>query len=530
MKSVRIVMTLAVALLFASAAQADLMLTVTGPDEGRFGERVVYEYTILNNGSQAAENIQFSYNLPGLFALDMEAPGTQCDNPVPLPAGTCHAGSLAAGASRQISVTTFLPTNSLSTGASGSVISDAPDANVANNFAQTGTRLTLASGPDLSVTAASDSEAVAPGSTIDVTVTARNQSSAEAASNLLLRIAYTDNFQVANIMSEGWTCQEVESSEGPFIFCRRPELAPESSSPVTVTLLASSDLTYGSVLAVVASEGQADRFWLDNSSTATFSTVPALENLETILLPIVTSEVAGAFGSVWVSDLRVRVTPGAPVTLFPLNETCHILCPPPPTTGFSIEGGTTFEPALFMPQPGAPPALLLYTFADQSERLAFNLRIQDLSRQSQTWGTEIPVVREHEFRTGVIQLLNVPLDERFRQMLRVYDPDGRGTTQVLIRIFSMDDQEGPGSQPLVQTIVTLATPAGVPTASGYPSAPGYVQLADFGNMPELEGVERVRVEVEPVDNLLNPDAEVRIWAFVSVTNNETQHVTTITPQ
>lgn len=34
----------------------------------------------------------------------------------------------------------------------------------------------------------------------------------------------------------------------------------------------------------------------------------------------------------------------------------------------------------------------------------------------------------------------------------------------------------------------------------------------------------VRAEIEPLTEGL------RYWAFVSVTNNETQHVTTITPQ
>jgi hypothetical protein len=37
-------------------------------------------------------------------------------------------------------------------------------------------------------------------------------------------------------------------------------------------------------------------------------------------------------------------------------------------------------------------------------------------------------------------------------------------------------------------------------------------------------VERVRLEIEPVTDGL------RLWGFVTVVNNETQHATVITPQ
>src|SRR5260370_32300719 len=42
-------------------------------------------------------------------------------------------------------------------------------------------------------------------------------------------------------------------------------------------------------------------------------------------------------------------------------------------------------------------------------------------------------------------------------------------------------------------------------------------------LPELQGVDRVRIEITPATDGL------RLWAFVSVTNNETQHVTVIAP-
>jgi hypothetical protein len=53
--------------------------------------------------------------------------------------------------------------------------------------------------------------------------------------------------------------------------------------------------------------------------------------------------------------------------------------------------------------------------------------------------------------------------------------------------------------------------------------PGYVQLPLSG-LPMLQGKERIRLEI-------TSDApELRYWAFVSVTNNETQHITIITAE
>jgi hypothetical protein len=67
------------------------------------------------------------------------------------------------------------------------------------------------------------------------------------------------------------------------------------------------------------------------------------------------------------------------------------------------------------------------------------------------------------------------------------------------------------------------------TASNQPGGvqpldPSYLAINDLrGFFPEVGTTERVRVAVTSIDN-------VPIWAFVTVTNNETQHVTTITSQ
>ena len=54
-----------------------------------------------------------------------------------------------------------------------------------------------------------------------------------------------------------------------------------------------------------------------------------------------------------------------------------------------------------------------------------------------------------------------------------------------------------------------------------PVTPGYANFADA--LPQLQGHTRVSVEIMPLAQ------DLRVWAFISITNNETQHVTTVTP-
>jgi hypothetical protein len=54
--------------------------------------------------------------------------------------------------------------------------------------------------------------------------------------------------------------------------------------------------------------------------------------------------------------------------------------------------------------------------------------------------------------------------------------------------------------------------------------PGY---AEFSNFPKSAGMLNVRIQ----NAIPRPlEGGVSAWAFISVTNNETQHITTVTPQ
>jgi hypothetical protein len=147
---------------------------------------------------------------------------------------------------------------------------------------------------------------------------------------------------------------------------------------------------------------------------------------------------------------------------------------------------------------------------------SFALNVRDLSRQSQDLGTEIPVVRESELRDRAFSLLNVPADPRYRVTLRVYDVDG--PRQVPVRIW----QTRPDGDRLLAESITLFLTAQPSLHGG-----GFAIVNDLiGAYPQLAGNGPLRIELLPFQP---PDAKT-VWAFASITNNDTQHVTIVTPQ
>ena len=235
-----------------------------------------------------------------------------------------------------------------------------------------------------------------------------------------------------------------------------------------------------------------------------------IPGLDQFLLPIFAADAPGAYGTLWTTDLWLRNDTDMPALIYPLTTPERY---PPPRS--------TTEPSFYKALPGEPQGIFIYVDQNQRADLHFNLRVRDVSRQLLTWGTELPVVSEHAFASRNLVLLNVPLETGFRVGLRIYESRSGGAGSALVRIFDDDVSGVPvvGIPPLVET--TLALSAREPSIHW----PGYAQILDLrGVLPQLSGVSRARIEIEPLGEA------TRIWAFVSVTSNETQQVTTITPQ
>lgn len=212
---------------------------------------------------------------------------------------------------------------------------------------------------------------------------------------------------------------------------------------------------------------------------------------ERVLFPVIYNG-AGVNGSDWMTELTVR------------NDSTFAVEP------WRAAGTLSAIPAMTpvrLSMGEAPGGVFLYVPRESASALHFGSLVRDLSQQESAWGTELPVVRENDFAPRV-NLLNVPNDRRFRKMLRIY---GRNEEAMTVRVTfdAMDN----GRQMLSRD-VTLAR--------GGVTRPAYAALGDevFNQLP---GFGRGAIRVESLTG--HP-----VWAFVTVTNNDTQHVTVISPQ
>lgn len=255
--------------------------------------------------------------------------------------------------------------------------------------------------------------------------------------------------------------------------------------------------------------------WIDTGLTFTFVGGIPEEAYERVLLPIFTPPVAGANGSDFRSVLRVMNASDRPLSTYGLVGPCMFLCPTPPMMEFTLESGDEVGEGDLVPT--GKPGGFLYVPRSRSGDIVMQLRAFDISREATNFGTEIPVVRDDEILQTPITLLGIPTDPRFRNTLRIYAVD---ESAFLIRIQTVCDP------PNCDGTETLYEHSVYATAGTSIFDPAYVLFNEFPS-----GVGTVRVTITPLVPIVTPPAlPVRFWAFVSVTNNDTQHITVISPQ
>jgi hypothetical protein len=236
-------------------------------------------------------------------------------------------------------------------------------------------------------------------------------------------------------------------------------------------------------------------------------------NSEQLLLPVFTPPVHGAHGAEFHTELRMANTGEDPILLLGIQGQCHFICPPLPV--YILEAGAEAGPGDF--GFNGSPGRFLFVPQDQISSLAMSLRVRDVTRQAENFGTEIPIPRERDFVDGPIHFVGVPTDPRFRNALRIY---ASSPMDVLVTV---------GNRPPVRIALTGPSITFPPTGIPDFSKPAYGFFADF---PTDGAPVRVTVEPEPgliITSQLLP-FETPIWAFITVTNNETQAIATITPQ
>ncbi|HET7434598.1 MAG TPA: hypothetical protein VFN10_07795 [Thermoanaerobaculia bacterium] len=243
-----------------------------------------------------------------------------------------------------------------------------------------------------------------------------------------------------------------------------------------------------------------------------------------VLIPIYfKGEVAGAYGSRWVTDLSGFNASGAHQRLS--TNPARVCTRPSECADYVMPGefidGDRF---IFTDRPGEGRLAYVMTAiqgVDLEDKLRLTLHVRDLSREAESHGVQVPVITEKDtFSAGwSFGLPNVPMGANYRQKLRLYDFDGELGHTVTVQFWRTYTIIGNDSQLLATRTVTLGN--ATDAANPYPGYPGFAQL-DLDTMPELIGQDSVSIRVKP-------ESEGHFWGFVTVTNNETQRVTTIAP-
>lgn len=239
-----------------------------------------------------------------------------------------------------------------------------------------------------------------------------------------------------------------------------------------------------------------------------------LSEAEKHLLPIAIAEsVRGAFGSEFITELTIFNASASTVFVEGVEyPNCQFVGCGLPTLG---AGNTLYtRPGSYQNGVG----ILRFAPASAADSIIVQLRVHDVSRRLSTWGTEIPVIRERDTFKGPIHLLDVPADGNFRTMLRIYDlaPSESHSVNVKISDVTAAGREDPYAtgQLIHERTISLPTQR---------NQFGYAMLA-IDPVIGLRPGRRLRVSIVP--NI----SDMKLWAFVSVTHNETQHITVITPQ
>ena len=237
-------------------------------------------------------------------------------------------------------------------------------------------------------------------------------------------------------------------------------------------------------------------------------------DFEVVLVPVMFSSVIieGAHGSSWESEFWVRNAADEPVIFAHGEPWCYVCGPPPGPILFPAK--STHRPQVAFSQIGRMSGLF-YLERKYSQQVFFSLRVRDTTRNAESAGTAIPIVREHELFSGPFELLNVPLTDG-RVNLRIYSVAGEEAS-VNVTLYPLGSND-----PLSSRLVALEESLFFEPQQDFPFHPSEALILDLASWTPSGTGNPVRIRVEPL-------SEGRFWAFATVTNNTTQQVTIVAP-
>jgi hypothetical protein len=449
------------------------------------------------------------------YVLSVATSGWPC---YPSPDGTsfsCQNEQLDAGADAVLLLQMLAPPTAGPFTVRAEVRSAEADPQPSNNVAERTFELAATQSVDLAVTPSTQTFVTTAGAPVAMPVNVTNNGDARIDTVIAyVSIPLTDNLAAFDVQGAGWTCGHL--AYGPqAVICTRRDLEPGQNAPLTITTNAPPANGSLTVTTRVRGEGHSDPFLGNDIATATVrvgeDAPPPAPEWSRILISLIGADLPGTNHALWRSEVTALVANDTPIEIKPVGcEPCVI----PPTGPPVRRPFNVYEEGVagFLPN-GIGQFLYVHT-ADEA-KLHLNSRVYDVSRTAETAGSEIPIVRGNDFTSTTVSLLGIPVAPQYRHTLRVYDLDAHQDGQVLIRIYANAE-----TAPRATFVRNLSVPQGArTTVAGLPTHPGVIQV-ELGQLMPLAGISALRVDIEPVTPGL------RLWSFVSVTNNETHHVTT----
>lgn len=170
------------------------------------------------------------------------------------------------------------------------------------------------------------------------------------------------------------------------------------------------------------------------------------------------------------------------------------------------------------------------TLKRPADALRISLRVHDLSRQDKSFGAIVPVVPENRFGRA-LTLVGLPgEDPNFRLNLRIYSLTTDANVQANVQAFATNPHQevidtaqdvllGSRSFSLLPPSVVGSGPGSQPPGS----APSYLSIGDLKTITGGKTAPLYRLEIS------STTPGVTIWAFATITNNDTQEVTVVSP-
>ena len=230
---------------------------------------------------------------------------------------------------------------------------------------------------------------------------------------------------------------------------------------------------------------------------------------EELLIPIAL-DIPGAHGARWRTDVWVFNDSDETVNLFP--EICSFIGAVfPCEQKMLVAGHGALQLPIAARRNPDDPGFYLFPPTDVAGRLHFSIRVHNVS-QPDDIGFEVPVARASDFRKGRLDIVNVPVSDRFRSLIRIYDRMQTLDAHVTVRAFDMNTGAF-----LAQRQLSAFLPTDGPVRAT-------LLLHDFLSAAELRGHDSVRIEIEED----NPNAS--LWAMLTLTDNTNERVTVLTSQ